>query len=175
MMTLGEWGTVEREVVMFRERRDFSRCGVHGIVLIDGLPFALANMSPGGFAVTGGDVWFEADQEAFLQVGCGDYLFVLRRMVRSCYVDVVGNVCGFEFVGATVDETDMVLGLLMQPHSEQIMPLALAKANVGALERLAAAGWARCETGRWTARLWGGEKLNIDASFQALLPAKAGE
>lgn len=132
------------------ERRNFERLGTPGLLEVEGQGFALADLGPGGGALVGG-VWWEEDMPARLSLACGGARFTLTRTIRCCYLDSARDVTGFEFVGATPPQTDIVLGLILA-HANGAVPLTVSRANTRALARLMRDGEAACAAGGWTAR-----------------------
>ncbi len=134
------------------EKRRFPRMDVTGQVKVSGQVFALCNLGPGGGALVGHDVWWEDDVVAEVTIPCNGHVFLLRRILRTCYMDPLRGVVGFEFVGATSDQIDIVLGLMLAGSPNHAQPLALSQANQRALAELWRHGRVDCTEGAWSAR-----------------------
>jgi hypothetical protein len=123
-----------------------------GWVEANGESFPLIDLAPGGGAFEGHDCWWEDDVRVRLRIPYGNYEFFLPRLLRCCYIDPARNVTGFELVGVTTAQSDIVVGLLLGCHGGTHIPPVMARANTRALSRLTALGQARCLEGGWWAR-----------------------
>lgn len=139
------------------EKRRFHRSVINGLVDVGDHLFGLANLAPCGGALNGADVWWEDDMPARLYIRCGNDLFVLWRSLRSCYVDPGRKIIGFEFIGATVENIDIVLGLLLASHSHVARPLVMSPVNARALDELHRNQKADCPEGGWSAHTVDGD------------------
>ena len=133
------------------EKRQFPRIVVNGMVAVGGRIFPLCNLGPGGGALVGKDIWWEEDMPALLSIPHGIHEFVLHRFLRTCYAAPQRGVVGFEFVDANAHQTDIVLSLILDEHSNSPIPLAMSEANGDALQRLLENGHADCTEGAWSA------------------------
>lgn len=138
---------------MNKDRRHTARCILPGHVEIEGGRYRLMDMTPFGCAVLGQPETGEAPNFARIVVLCGDARFTITRNLDFRYFDAVRNVTGFEFVDATADETDIVLGIVLANELGAGTPATVSPRNLRALEILKESGTVICLEGGWVAHV----------------------